>query len=71
MTSTLLNRLISFTTFYIIPSVEGVLSVCLNDSAPWNKKIDMPYLIKKKDKKKHLNIFITRTKKALRMSFDI
>ena len=45
----------------------------ISSSVLLNKVVAMPYMVKKnkKKKKKHLKIFFSRTKKALRLNLDI
>ena len=51
-----------FTRFHIGPSIERMLTVCSNGSAPLNKMAAMPIY------GKHLKISFSRTKKALRLN---
>ena len=51
-----------FTRFHIGPSIERMLTVCSNGSAPLNKMAAMPIY------GKHLKISFSRTRKALRLN---
>ena len=48
-------------------SVDGVLTICSNGYALLDKKAAMPI----NDKKTHIKIFFSRTKKALRLNLGI
>ena len=56
---------IVFTRFHMEPSVERMLTICSNGSAPFKKTAAMPIY------GKTLKIFFSRTKKALRLNLGI
>ena len=55
-----------FCQFHMVPSVEGIQSVCSFDPIPSTKIAAIRIC-----GKKHLNIFFSRTKKAFRLNLGI